>query len=297
MHDGIKEAFIHSQFKINDEKERKMKLTRIMAAAGLVVALACGNALATPSTQIWIPSTDVKSFKDIHLDIDNYTRFDGKGYNGYNPNLYNIGLSAGVLPYENVKLEIGVDFLKSGYQNTGVYPYDKAPFYFNAKLGTPEDAFDIKGLPAFAVGGYNFGTYDKAGSVSTRQNITYGLVAKTFPVIGRLSAGGYYGSERALGKGANTGAMASWDRSMPEISDKLWLAVDYMSGNNANGEISVGGSWAFSKQVSLIVGVVFFNPFYNISSYDPSYGGGGAYSGHINPGGKPALTTQLDISF
>jgi hypothetical protein len=296
VHDGIKEAFIHSQFKINDEKERKMKLTRIMAAAGLVVALACGNALATPSTQIWIPSTDVKSFKDIHLDIDNYTRFDGKGYNGYNPNLYNIGLSAGVLPYENVKLEIGVDFLKSGYQNTGVYPYDKAPFYFNAKLGTPEDAFDIKGLPAFAVGGYNFGTYDKAGSVSTRQNITYGLVAKTFPVIGRLSAGGYYGSERALGKGANTGAMASWDRSMPEISDKLWLAVDYMSGNNANGEISVGGSWAFSKQVSLIVGVVFFNPFYNISSYDPSYGGG-AYSGHINPGGKPALTTQLDISF
>ena len=74
---------------------------------------------------------------------------------------------------------------------------------------------------------------------------------------------------------------------MPEISDKLWLAVDYMSGNNANGEISVGGSWAFSKQVSLIIGVVIFNPFYNISAGDNG----------INPGGKPALTTQLDIAF
>ena len=269
-----------------------MKLTRILAAAGMVVAMACGTALATPSTQIWIPSTDAKSFKDIHIDIDNYTRFDGKSYNGFNPNLYNVGVSAGVLPSENVKLEIGVDFLKSGYQDGTVYPYDKGPFYFNAKLGIPEDAFGIKGLPAFAVGGYNFGTYDKAG-ISTRQNIVYGLVAKTLPVIGRISVGGYNGSERALGRNANTGILASWDRSMPEISDKLWLAVDYMSGNNANGEISVGGSWAFSKQVSLIAGVVFFNPFYNISSYDPSNGSGG----NINPGGKPAFTTQLDIAF
>jgi hypothetical protein len=159
-------------------------------------------------------------------------------------------------------------------------------------LGTPEDAFGIKGLPAIAVGGYNLGTFDKAG-VSTRQNIMYGLVAKTLPVIGRLSAGGYYGSERALGKGANSGVMASWDRSMPEISDKLWLAVDYMSGNNVNGEVSVGGSWTFSKNVSLIVGVVVFNPFYNISASDPGNGRGG----NINPGGKPAFTTQLDIAF
>ena len=117
-------------------------------------------------------------------------------------------------------------------------------------------------------------------------------------MIGRLSAGGYYGSERALAFGTNqknnnTGVMASWDRSMPEISDKLWLAVDYMGGNNANGEVSVGGSWTFSKNVSLIVGVVFFNPFYQTSSFDPSNGNGG----NINPGGKPALTTQLDIAF
>ena len=268
-----------------------MKLGKIMAATCAVLALASGVAMATPSTQIWIPSTDVKGFKDIHIDVDNYMRFSPKPDAG--PNYYNLGLSAGVLPSENIKLEVGVDMLMTGFQNDN--PYDNHPFYFNAKMGTPEDAFGVKGLPAFAIGAYNLGTYDKPEvGVSTRQNIVYGLVGKTLPVIGRLSAGGYYGSSRALatagnprGTKNNSGVMASWDRSMPEISDKLWLAVDYMSGNNANGEISVGGSWAFSKQVSLIVGVVFFNPFYNVSAADNG----------LIPGGKPALTTQLDIAF
>ncbi|MBC8018517.1 MAG: hypothetical protein H7X83_08375 [Verrucomicrobia bacterium] len=269
-----------------------MKLGRILAAAVLVVALACGTAMATPSTQIWIPSTDVKGFKDIHIDVDNYMRFSPKPDAG--PNYYNLGLSAGVLPFENIKLEVGMDMLMTGFQNDN--QFDNHPFYFNAKLGTPEDAFGVKGLPAFAIGAYNLGTYDKpeVNGASTRQNIVYGMVVKTLPVIGRLSAGGYYGSSRALatsgnpsGTKNNSGVMASWDRSMPEISDKLWLAVDYMSGNNANGEISIGGSWAFSKQVSLIAGVVIFNPFYNISTGDNG----------INPGGKPALTTQLDIAF
>ena len=265
-----------------------MSLSKILAIASMLVAMACGTAMATPSTQIWIPSTDVKSYKDIHIDIDNYARFASKSSAG--PNMYNIGLSAGVLPLENLKLEVGVDFLKQNLEAS-----DNHPFYFNAKLGTPEDAFGIKGLPAFAIGAYNLGTFDKPEvGLSTRQNIVYGLVAKTVPVIGRISAGGYIGSERSLAlagtsnlKSNNTGIMASWDRTMPEINDKLWLAVDYMSGNNANGELSVGGSWAFSKQVSLLVGVVFFNPFYKVSAAD---------NGTI-PGGKPALTTQLDISF
>lgn len=269
-----------------------MKLGRILAAAGLIVAMACGSAMATPSTQIWIPSTDVKGFKDIHIDVDNYMRFSPKPDAG--PNYYNLGLSAGVLPSDNIKLEVGMDMLVTGFQNDN--QFDNHPFYFNAKLGTPEDAFGVKGLPAFAIGAYNLGTYDKpeVNGVSTRQNIVYGLVGRTLPVIGRLSAGGYHGSSRALasagnpsGTKNNSGVMASWDRSMPEISDKLWLAVDYMSGNNFNGEISVGGSWTFSKQVSLIVGAVFFNPFYNVSAADNG----------LIPGGKPALTTQLDIAF
>jgi hypothetical protein len=33
------------------------------------------------------------------------------------PNYYNLGLSAGVLPFENVKLEVGMDYLTTGFQN------------------------------------------------------------------------------------------------------------------------------------------------------------------------------------
>lgn len=274
-----------------------MKLGKVLAATMAVMALACGTAMATPSTQIWIPSPDVKDYKAFHIDIDNYTRFSSnKNYNDVNPNLYDIGLSAGVLPLENIKLEVGVDVLKSGYNDDSAtgYAYDRAPLYFNAKLGTPEGAFGIKGLPAFAVGAYNLGTYDKSEiGISTRQNIVYGLVGKTLPVIGRLSAGGYYGSARALASSGNpsttnnnSGVMASWDRTMSEISDKLWLAVDYMSGNNANGEVSFGAQWNFTKQIAVIAGVVVFNPFYKISAADNG----------INPGGKPAFTTQIDIS-
>jgi hypothetical protein len=269
-----------------------MKRVKVLAAAVAIVAVACGSAMATPSTEIWIPAVDVKGFKEIHIDIDNYMRLSPKSDAG--PNYYNLGLSAGVLPFENIKLEVGIDMLTSSLQFDS--QADNHPFYFNAKLGTPEDAFGIKGLPAFAIGAYNLGTYDKPeiNGVSTRQNIVYGLVGKTFPVIGRLSAGGYYGSSRALassgnpsGTKNNSGILASWDRNMPEITDKLTLLADYQSGNNFNGEVSVGGSWAFNKNASLIVGVVFFNPFYNVSAGDNG----------LIPGGKPALTTQLDIAF
>ena len=265
-----------------------MKLVKnTLLAAALTLSLASA-AMATPSTQIWIPSTDVKGFGEVNVGIDFYGRFASKDTAGYN--MYDVGATVGVSPLENLKLEIGVDYLTNNIQGAG-HTADHHPIYFNAKLGTPEDGFGIKGLPAFAVGVYNLGTVDKAETVgSTRQNIMYGLVAKTLPVIGRISAGGYVGSERALRtaynpKNNNSGVMASWDRSMTEISDKLWLAVDYMSGNNANGALSMGGSWAFNKNVSLLVGTVFFNPFYKPSG-----------AGDL-PGGKPAFTTQLDINF
>jgi hypothetical protein len=79
--------------------------------------------------------------------------------------------------------------------------------------------------------------------------------------------------------------MVSWDRTMAEFSDKLWLGVDYMSGNNGNGELGFGGSWAFSKTITLLTGVQVFNP-----GYKPS-------GGESIPGGKPAFTTQLFINF
>ena len=271
-----------------------MKLGRILAAAGLTVAMAYGTAMAIPSEQIAIPSTDAKGFKEVTLNVISTQRFSTKADAGASS--YDAGVLVGVLPFESLKLEVGFDYLTTNLQNDN--SADNHPFYFNAKLATPED-LGFKGLPAFAVGVYNLGTYDKPELAapglgnSTRQNLAYALAAKTLPVIGRLSVGGYHGAARALATSGdpsntsnNSGILASWDRSITEVSDKLWLGVDYMSGNNANGELGIGGSWAFSKQVTLLVGVQTFNPGYKLSAAD-----GGAL-----PGGKPAFTTQLFIN-
>jgi hypothetical protein len=262
-----------------------MKIKSILAVTGLVVAMASSSAMATPTGQIWIPSTDAKGFKEVTINVINIARFSNRADAG--PNYYDVGVTAGVLPFESLKLEIGVDYLTTGTKAI----VDDYPFYFNAKLATAED-LGFKGMPAFAVGVYNLGTYDKPEvALSTRQNLAYGLVAKTIPVIGRISAGGYYGAKRALANGTNTidsnmnsGVMASWDRSISEISDKLWMGIDYMSGNNGNGQLGIGASWAFSKQITVLTGVQIFNPFYKTSS------------GETIPGGKPAFTTQLFIN-
>lgn len=245
------------------------KMTKIITLAMALIMAASGVALATPSTQIWIPSTDVQAYKTLHLGIDNYIRTSDKLNN---PNYYDLGLTAGVLPFEKLQLEVGIDYLEGGQGGASVpVAADNHPIYFNWKLGTPEESL-FKFSPALAVGMYNMGT--KTGV--TTQNVVYGLAAKTLPVIGRISAGGFHGSETALVEG-NKGVLLSWDRTMSEISDKLWMAVDYQSGNSALGALSFGASWAFAKNVSVIFGYDIYN--------------------NEALGGKNTFTTQLDINF
>jgi len=248
----------------------------VIALTGLALTVAASTAaFATPSTQIWIPSTDVQAFKTGHLGIDNYVRADRRDDGSRDPNVYDIGLTAGVLPFEKVLMEVGIDYLSVGNN------YDNYPVYFNAKLGTPEDSL-FKYSPALAIGGYNFGTNSDSDSLfRTDQNIIYALAAKTLPVIGRLSAGYFSGNDEVLldqnGKKENDGVLLSWDRAMPEISDKLWLAVDYQGSDSAMGAFSFGGSWAFTKDVSLILGYDVYN--------------------NQKIAGKNTFTTQLDINF
>ena len=247
------------------------------ALLSIIVALfAARVAVATPSTQIWSPSTDIQPYKVWHLGLDNYIRTSNKG--SVTNNVYDAGLTVGVLPFDKIQLETGIDYIDAGLGSAA----DSHPVYFNAKLGTPEDSLG-KGSPAFAIGGYNFGT--KSGV--TTQNIAYALVAKTlsktdsFPSLGRFSAGYYSGSKKVLtdenGKAANDGVILTWDRTMPEISDKLWLAIDYASGKSANGAFNFGFAWSFSKNTS----VIFAYDIYN----------------NTKTGGKPTFTTQLDINF
>jgi hypothetical protein len=262
-----------------------MKAGKILLVTGTLTALMYGSAIASPSAQINIPSTYAKGLREVAITINNYTHFSNKDDAGNNS--YSVGFETGLLPYEAVKLEVGLDYATTGKNS----PADAHPFYLNAKLATAED-IGIKGMPAFAVGIFNMGTYDNPEiGVSTRQNIAYGMVAKTLPVVGRISVGGYAAAERALRtrgnpQNNNSGLMASLDRTIGEISDKLWMGADYMSGNNANGEVSVGASWSFSKQVNLLAGVVWYNPLYKLSASD---------NGTI-PGGKPAFTTQLTLN-
>ena len=248
-----------------------MKSFKMLAAASAIVALASTSAMATFSGQVWIPSTDVKGFSEVNVSIDNYARISSASDAGVNS--YDIGVTAGILPLEKFKVEVGADYLTD---NTAGSPMAQHPAYFNFKGGIPEDAF-FSGMPAVAAGMYGMNTASNALSA----NIAYGLIAKTFPVIGRLSIGGYNGAERSLGT-TNNGLLASWDRSMSEISDNLWLAVDYQSGNNAFGALSVGGSWAFTKNVSLLIGANFYNKI--------------ADNTGATIGGKPTFTTQLDIN-
>jgi len=268
------------------------KMSKILGMATALSLVTAGAALATPSTQIWIPSTDVQPFKVAHLNVDNYFRAEHSSIPGTNlrqANTLDIGPTIGILPFDKIQMEIGFDFLVNTYD-----PNDNHPFSGNFKLGTPEDSL-FKGSPAIAAGMYNLGlsqSKDTAPLVTSGQNIAYGLVAKTVPAIGaipslgRLSAGYYRGSERALrsfapdgtvGAASNDGVLLSWDRTMSEISDKLWLAVDYQGGHSAMGALNVGASWAFAKNVSVIVGYDMYN--------------------REASAGKNTFTTQLDINF
>ena len=236
------------------------KISKLLVCTAAISLLSAGVALATPSTQIWIPSTDVQKVGTFHLGIDNYVAAEGEG----TVPLYVLGLTAGVIPSEVIQAEVGVDYI-AGLGDTA----DDTPYYFNAKVGTPEGSL-FAGSPALAVGGYNFGTESDV----TNQNIVYGLAAKTLPVVGRFSLGYFTANEDVIGDD-NSGVLASWDRTLTEISPKLWAAVDYQGGESALGALNFGLSWAFADNVS----VIFAYDIYNNSALNDTF------------------TTQLDINF
>lgn len=225
-------------------------------------------ASATPSTQIWIPSTDIQPYKVIHYGLDTYLKTEKNNSGLREPSIINNGLTVGILPFEKVQAEIGVD-----HRVVGVEPYDSNPLFFNFKIGTPEDSF-FKGSPSVVIGGYDLGIKNNL----TDYNILYGMVGKTF-YIGRLSVGYFTGNDKLLvdGNGIkdNSGILLSWDRTMKEISDKLWFAIDYQGTKSSYGALSAGIAWKFAENVSVIFGYNIFN----------------------NNDYKPTATIQVDIDF
>jgi hypothetical protein len=217
----------------------------------LLILICCGSSLiqATPSTIIWIPSVDFQAYKSFHLGIDNYA-YDFRNGKAFSGTAFptDIGLTVGVLPFSSVQAEIGIDYMTPSI----------SPFMLNAKVGIPEGAL-VNGLPAIAVGGFGFGFLKNV----TDYNIVYGIAGKTFPVIGRIEAGYFFGNKKLLvdlaGSEDNSGVLFSWDRQITEISENLWLAVDYQGSKSGFGAFSYGFAWSFSKNVNVIFARDVFN--------------------------------------
>ena len=235
-----------------------MKKSFIIVVVFFVIS--CEYSFSTASTQIWIPSTDFQGFGKLHFGFDDYLRLKNNENGTKGGSIFCAGITSGFLPFNKFQGEIGID-----YYTMSDPVYDNHPILFNAKLGIPENSL-FKNNPAIAVGIYNIGTQNNL----TNYNMYYGLIAKTIPVIGRITAGYYYGNKEVLldenGKVSNKGLLLSLDRNIAEISDKLWIAVDYQGGKNAYGSLNFGFSWAFSKNVSVIFGCDIWNNknvFYN----------------------------------
>ncbi|MBI5637812.1 MAG: hypothetical protein HZA03_07580 [Nitrospinae bacterium] len=255
-----------------------MKKTLRMLAAALALG-AAGTAHATPSTQIWIPSTDIQKYGTVHLGVDTYNTVAKKTGTEGGFSVINYGLTVGVLPpsvSDKLGIEVGLDYRDLTGSAGAVAD---APFFYNAKLGLNEGAFG-EYSPAFAIGGYDFGGKDDSSmsGLNTQSNIVYGLAAKTFETLGRFSVGYFSGNDKVLvevsdpAQKANTGILASWDKS---LTDKWWAAVDYMGGKSSYGALSFGICYYMVPDASFIVGYDIYNDS-NI---------------------KPTITFQLDVNF
>lgn len=250
-----------------------MEKFKKILAFGIAVIFCLWNvelAHSTATTHIWAPSTDTQQWKTGHITADVYIPAQ-RNQDGSRPNaITNTGLTFGLLPFQRLTAEAGFDY-KTGYGSLDSYP-----IYFNAKLATPEGV--LKGLvpygefsPAVAGGIYDIGT--KADK--TDDNIVYVEAAKTINIkdflpgmtkdfsLGRFSIGYFWGNDKLLlnqelEKDAH-GILWAWERTIPEISDKLWVCVEYQGSKSAYGAFNVGFSWQFTPSTSVIVGYQFYN--------------------------------------
>ena len=189
---------------------------------------------ATPSTLIWIPSTDIQAQDKLHFGLDYY----------FTPQPMKEGETTGafVFPdygltwgYKNI--EFGIDYI--GGQND--------PIYLNAKVKLmgkkPTDLNLVAGV-------YNVGT-----TTLTNQEVKYVLGSIATKDGTRFTLGYGFGRKEVLGDD-NSMIMAGIDK---QLSDKWWVGVDYQGGKSSLGALSVGAAYNFSPNTSVLVGYQFYN--------------------------------------
>lgn len=213
------------------------------------------QALATATTHIWAPSADIQPYKKWHLTADLYAPVEKNSDGSRARTITNAGLTVGVLPFTKLNAEVGFDH-KTGYGDLDDYP-----MYFNFKLGIPEDSYGAL-FPTIVFGIYDIGTKKN----KTDNNVFYGKIAKTLSLrgfkLGRFSLGGFSGNSKLLVHGDKkdaAGVLLAWERVMTEISDRLWLCVEYQGTRSAYGALNLGFSWKFAENVSGLFGCQFYN--------------------------------------
>ncbi|MHB0998655.1 MAG: hypothetical protein ACYC27_05360 [Armatimonadota bacterium] len=196
-----------------------------IAITALCVCIIMGAVNATPSTLVWIPSTDIQAAGIGHLGIDTYAPSEGDA-------LLDYGITFG-----SGKFEYGIDYLSI---DGGV----TSPTRWNAKYLLKDESGNIPRLTA--------GVYDAGGSAAS--NIVYLLGSKTFPAA-RVTLGFGQGKESVLGED-NKMIFLGLDKS---LTDKIWAAIDYQSGKSAFGALSAGVAYNFTKNTSVILGYDWYN--------------------------------------
>jgi hypothetical protein len=211
---------------------------------------------STGTTHIWAPSTDVQAYKLWHITGDFYLPSQKDAIGNRLPTVTNIGLTVGILPFKKINAEIGFD------HKSGLGIIDNYPLYGNFKVGLPENTFG-KFIPALAAGIFDIGTKKDR----TDYDVIYSKLAKSINVkgssLGRFSLGYFAGNKKLLlddkGQKDNSGLLIAWERTMSEISDKLWICMEYMGTKSAYGSFNFGASWKFAPNVALIGGYDLYN--------------------------------------
>jgi hypothetical protein len=244
----------------------------LVACAALASAQA---ALATPSTTFWTPATGyVQPYLVPHLTYDTYVAERGGFQNDY-------GLTVGVLPWEKLQGEIGFDTFYPGYTDKN--------FYLNGKLTVPENAYGAW-QPAVSLGVMNLGFKKDV----TDYDILHANLAKTFPYVGNVAIGGYYGLNDKLmvgsdGKTQQAGFLAAW--TSPDIVlnfpglQKIALMADLQTGKNAFGAVGGGIGLYFTPAIDVLTGPVYF--------LDPK----AMASGPLHPNWLWTVQLDVDVDF
>ncbi len=235
----------------------KWNVMVILNIVGILICFVSGSTThATATTHIWGPSADFQAFNVWHLTSDIYIASEQDSAGNTVAPITNLGLTVGLLPFEKLNMEMGFD------HKSGLGSADNYPWYGNIKLGIPEGTFG-SWFPAIAIGAFDLGTEREV----TDYNVLYVKTAKAISVadinLGRISLGYFSGNEDLLlngeGEKDNSGVMAAWERTIDEISDKLWICTEYMATKSAYGSWNVGLSWKFAPNVGVLAGYTVYH--------------------------------------